>query len=84
VENCALKTPEDPLPLPPPSAEAMMRDYRCCLLDDQGRIEATFVVYLNSDDAARAFVGDLLHKSDCALAEVWKGSDMVFLTGRAD
>lgn len=67
-----------------PLGESAMRDYRCCLFDETGRIEATFVVYLHSDDAARAFAGDLLHKSNCILAEVWRGSDMVFLTGRAD
>jgi hypothetical protein len=64
--------------------EAPARDYRCCLLNERGRIEATFVVCLHSDDAAREFAGELLHKSNCILAEVWRGSDMVFLTGRAD
>ena len=64
--------------------EAPMGHYRCCLLNEHGRIEATFVVCLHSDDAAREFAGELLHKSNCILAEVWRGSDMVFLTGRAD
>jgi len=60
-------------PARPP--EAPMRSYRCCLFVD---------LYLTSDDAARELAGDLLHRSDCTLAEVWKGSEMVFLTGRAD
>jgi len=61
-----------------------MRSYRCCLFDEKGRVKATVDLYLKSDDAARTLAGDLLKRSECALAEVWKGSDMVFLTGRAE
>jgi len=61
-----------------------MRSYRCCLFDEKGRVKATVDLYLKSDDAARTLADDLLKRSQYTLAEVWNGSDMVFLTGRAD
>jgi len=61
-----------------------MDTYRCCFLADTGEIRATILTRLRSDQEARDFASALLHRSECALAEVWKDRDMVFLTGRAD
>jgi hypothetical protein len=58
--------------------------YRCCFLAETGEVRATILTYLRSDQEARDFASELLHRSECALAEVWKDRDMVFLTGRSD